>query len=492
VVEGTALPEIQNAKFEIRDGWIPPAPPAADRTLELVFRPDPTIHDGRFANNGWLQELPKPIFKLTWDNAAIVSPATAARLGIRNTLGWHGGSHGETLADTADLLLGDRVLADVPVFIVPGHADDTVTLHYGYGRPLAGRVGSNSGFDAYRLRTTQSMSIAQGVTLTRTGRTFTLACTQSHHAIKSTEAEKRGLIRTATIDELLDPHFHLHHSEHDGPLPSVAGFPQKPPAVGVLPNDMYPAFPDSGHKWGMVIDLSACIGCAACVTACQAENNIPIVGKEQVTRGREMHWIRIDQYHHGQPDQPSSMETVFQPVACMHCENAPCEVVCPVAATTHSPDGLNEMTYNRCVGTRYCSNNCPYKVRRFNFLLYADFTTESLKLQRNPEVTVRSRGVMEKCTFCVQRIRNGEIRAKTEGRSLRDGEIVTACQAVCPTQAIVFGDINDPSSRVFALKHPERNPLNYGLLTELNTRPRLTYHAAVRNPNPRLRADHHG
>jgi MoCo/4Fe-4S cofactor protein with predicted Tat translocation signal len=464
--------------------------PGANRgPLEINFRPDPTIHDGRFANNGWLQELPKPITKLTWDNAAIVSPATAAKFGVRNSLGMHGGSHGETLADTVDLAIGDRTLAGVPVLILPGHADDCVTLHYGYGRTAAGRVGTNTGWIAYSLRTSTTIAATTTVTLTSTGKKAILACTQSHHAIKSEEAARRGLVRAATLDEYLKPNFKFEHAEHDGPLPTVIGFPQQAPKVGSLPNEMFPAHPYDGYKWGMVVDLGACVGCAACVAACQAENNIPVVGKDQVTRGREMHWLRIDQYHQGDPNDSSSIQAVFEPVACMHCENAPCEVVCPVEATVHSGDGLNEMVYNRCVGTRYCSNNCPYKVRRFNFLLYADFATESLKAQRNPEVTTRSRGVMEKCTFCVQRIRNAEITAKNLGRSIRDGEVVTACQAACPTEAITFGDMNDAASRVTKLK---QDSLQFGLLTELNTRPRLTYQGVVRNPNPKLGGGGHG
>jgi molybdopterin-containing oxidoreductase family iron-sulfur binding subunit len=277
--------------------------------------------------------------------------------------------------------------------------------------------------------------------------------------------EGRDLVRTTTLEEFRrDPSLLKRGSQDEGEL------------------SLFPEYPYPGHAWGMVIDLNACVGCNACVTACQAENNIPVVGKREVLREREMHWIRVDRYYQTENDE---LRVLHQPVPCMHCEHAPCELVCPVAATVHSSDGLNDMVYNRCVGTRYCSNNCPYKVRRFNFFEFADFQTESLKMLHNPDVTVRSRGVMEKCTYCVQRIRGAEIQARKEGRPIRDGEILTACQAACPADAIIFGDINDPNSQIAQLK---AQPHNYGLLDELNTRPRTTYLGMVRNPNPALRS----
>jgi len=430
----------------------PPAKPPSARGIELVFRPDPNLYDGCFANNGWLQELPRPITKLTWDNAAIISPALAD-------------GHGLQTGDMVEIEHQGRK-AKAPVYVLPGHADNSITLHLGNGRRRSGRSAADAGFDFYPLRSSEAMLFASEATLQKTGGQYALAITQDHHLIEGAEAEKRELVRVATLAEFQrDPDF---------------ARKEQPPAELTL----YPQYEYKGHAWGMAIDLNSCVGCNACVVACQAENNIAIVGKSEVLRGREMHWLRIDTYFEGRDlDNP---RLHFQPVPCMHCENAPCEPVCPVAATVHSSEGLNDMVYNRCVGTRYCQNNCPYKVRRFNFLLYSDFTTPSLKLMRNPEVTVRSRGVMEKCTYCVQRITRARINAEKEDRMVRDGEMQTACQQACPTDAIIFGNINDPGSRVARLK---AGPRNYGLLAELNTRPRTTYIAGVRNPNPELEGE---
>ncbi|HEV2971466.1 MAG TPA: TAT-variant-translocated molybdopterin oxidoreductase [Pirellulales bacterium] len=438
----------------------------SERPLEIVFATDPTIFDGRFANNGWLQELPKPLTKLTWDNAALISPAMAERLGVSAMVSGHGGEHGEVTVDVVELHYAGRKL-QAPVWIMPGQPDNSVTVHLGYGRTAAGRIGSGIGFNANLLRTSAAPWFGSGLEIRRTGAQSPLACTQYHHRM-----EDRDLVRTATLDEFRrDPTFVKESTKSD-----VAGHGQRTlPTLYAPQEHSY-----NGYKWGMAIDLNACIGCNACVVACQAENNIPVVGKEQVTRGREMHWIRIDRYYRGKPDNP---EYFFQPVNCMQCENAPCELVCPVEATVHSDEGLNDMVYNRCVGTRYCSNNCPYKVRRFNFLQYSDFTTPSLQLLHNPEVTVRSRGVMEKCTYCVQRITQGRIAAEKEDRRVRDGEVLTACQAVCPAHAISFGDLNDQKSEVAAWK---ARPLEYPLLAELNTVPRTTYLAELRNPNPEI------
>jgi molybdopterin-containing oxidoreductase family iron-sulfur binding subunit len=424
--------------------------------VEIAFRPDPSIHDGRYANNGWLQELPKPLTKLTWDNAALMGPDTARSLGVsidRDSLGSH--------TDVVEIRLGGRNVK-APAWIVPGHPEGSLTLHLGYGRWRAGRVGTGAGFNAYALRTSAAPWRAAGAEVRRTGERYRLACTQDHWSM-----EGRPLVRSARLDEY----------EKEPAFAKEMG--EEPPRDMTL----YPPHKYEGHAWGMSIDLNSCVGCNACVAACQSENNIPVVGKDQVARGREMHWIRVDRYYSGDPAKPATLETHHQPLPCMHCENAPCEVVCPVAATVHSDEGLNDMVYNRCVGTRYCSNNCPYKVRRFNFFLYQDWDTPTFKLMRNPEVTVRSRGVMEKCTYCVQRINRVRIDARNEGRPIRDGEIKTACQQACPGDAIVFGDVNDPQSRVSRRK---AEPRNYGLLAELNTRPRTTYLASVRNPNPEM------
>jgi Fe-S-cluster-containing dehydrogenase component len=426
--------------------------------LEIAFRNDPTILDGRFANNGWLQELPKPITRLTWDNAVIVSPGTAERLKAGGGPAWQGGEHGQIVSHVVEMRYRGRTVRG-PIFAVAGHPDSCVTVHAGYGRTRAGHLGTGAGFNANQIRTSDAMWFGSGLEIVSTGETYSLACTQYHHLM-----EGRDIVRAVTRDEFIrDPK-------------SVQAGHEAPPRIITL----YPDYKYEGYKWGMAIDVNACIGCNACVVGCQAENNIPVVGKDQVLKGREMHWIRVDSYYRGPADNP---ETYFQPVPCMQCENAPCEVVCPVGATVHSAEGLNDMVYNRCVGTRYCSNNCPYKVRRFNFLLYQDWNTPSLKLLRNPDVTVRSRGVMEKCTYCVQRINAAKIQAEEQDRRVIDGEITTACQQACPAEAIVFGDLNDPGSRVARLQAEVRN---YALLADLNTRPRTTYLAAVRNVNPEL------
>ncbi len=430
--------------------------------LELSFKPDPNLFDGRYANNSWLQECPRPVTKLTWDNALMMSPRTAREHGLGDLVA---GNDQSKQAPLVQLTVGERSL-ELPVWVVPGHADGALTLHLGYGRPRGGKVAAGAGFDAGAVRTTLApWRVTTGVDFKPTGGTYALASTQDHHSM-----EGRHLVRMADLES------YLHDPEHAG-----AHAHHGPTDLSLMDGE---EFPYDGYAWGMTIDLTACTGCNACVVACQAENNIPAVGKDQVLRGREMHWIRIDRYYQG-ADADHVHEIVHQPVNCMHCEQAPCEVVCPVAATVHSDEGLNDMVYNRCVGTRYCSNNCPYKVRRFNFYLYQDFETPSLKLGRNPDVTVRSRGVMEKCTYCVQRINQARIAAKRDSRKIEDGEIVTACQGVCPSDAIVFGDVNDAESRVSKVK---ASPADFSLLEELGTRPRTTYVSRIRNPNPKLAA----
>jgi molybdopterin-containing oxidoreductase family iron-sulfur binding subunit len=415
--------------------------------VEVCFRPDPCIWDGRYANNGWLQECAKPVSKLTWDNAVIVGPLFAQRNGLAND-------------DVIEIEANGRRLRG-PVWIQPGQAENTITLHLGYGRKKAGRIGSGVGFNANLLRTTEGFWRAEKARFLKTPDRHHLVATQTHHNLHSPD---RQIYRDGTLDEFgNDPEF-------------VQKTLDTPPTEKTLYDTQ--EYKYEGYKWGMSIDLNTCIGCNACLMACNAENNIPVVGKEQVRKNREMYWIRIDTYYKGPVENP---DFGHMPVPCMHCEHAPCELVCPVEATLHDHEGLNLQVYNRCVGTRFCSNNCPYKVRRFNFLWYADYKTASFKPMYNPDVTVRWRGVMEKCTYCIQRISRARITAEKENRRIQDGEIQTACQQACPANAIIFGDLNTPDSKVTKLK---AQPLDYSMLGELNTRPRTTYLARLKNVNP--------
>jgi molybdopterin-containing oxidoreductase family iron-sulfur binding subunit len=449
-VEGTTLPAKQVA-VKAKAADFPATASVGASSLEINFRRDPSIYDGAFSNNGWLQELPKPMTKMTWDNPVLVGPAMAARLGL-------------TTEDLLTLQLNGKSVT-APVWIQAGHPDNSVTVFLGYGRKRAGRVGTGAGFDMYPLRYSATPWVATGLNLSKAGGTYKLASTQGYQTM-DTPVGARPQVRTANLEEYKkEPNF----AQED-----------EPPAELTL-YEPYP-YKEEAYAWGMTIDLNACVGCNNCMLACQSENNIPVVGKEQCVIGRHMHWIRVDTYYQGDRDNPKAY---FQPVPCMQCENAPCEVVCPVGATVHSTEGLNDMVYNRCVGTRYCSNNCPYKVRRFNFLLFQDWETPQYKMMRNPDVTVRSRGVMEKCTYCVQRINQHRIDAERADSKIQDGELQTACQQSCPANAIVFGNINDPNSQVSKLKAKQRN---YGLLADLNTRPRTTYLAEIRNPNPELEA----
>ncbi|HZP80473.1 MAG TPA: TAT-variant-translocated molybdopterin oxidoreductase [Chthonomonadaceae bacterium] len=475
VVAGTQAPVKQVTLKPGLGARLPAAqPPTPDaNTLEIVFRPDPTIWDGRWANNGWLQELPKPLTKLVWDNGAILSPATAERLNVTQQRNLEASFDGWN--PFVELAHGDRKLK-IPVFVLPGHPDNVITLYLGYGRTKAGQTGNATGFDTYQLRTSDALWAVPGVSLNPTGDKYQLASTHYHNSV---DMQGRDPVRFATLEEFKKEPDFLKHDEEVHPSENTL-YDQTKGQTEDNQRD-YNGF--GAYSWGMSIDNNACISCNACVTACQAENNIPVVGKDQVIRGREMHWIRIDRYFEGGLDNP---RVFFQPVPCMHCELAPCEPVCPVGATVHSHEGLNQMVYNRCVGTRYCSNNCPYKVRRFNFLNYAnDFSIPVLNLVHNPDVTVRSRGVMEKCSYCVQRINAARIEAKKDNREIRDGEVQTACQQTCPTQAIVFGDISRPANVVAKLK---AEPHDYSLLGELNTRPRTTYLAALGNPNPEIKS----
>jgi molybdopterin-containing oxidoreductase family iron-sulfur binding subunit len=549
------------------DGMPPPLPAPAKGEYEINFRADPTLFDGRFANNGWLQELPKPLTKLSWDNAVFISPKKAQELGVHKEFQWTAGERGR--ADVSVMLLeykGRQI--KLPVWPLPGHPDDAVTVYLGHGRERAGRVGNPEGgstvtdrlsliavpqgttrnaegklihgTNAYALRTNDAPYFAGGLKLTRTRETYFIANTQGYWVMTQVDpldghVIHRDPVRRQTLEEYktnpwagkipptavgetdainhnvpgpagkADPasgtqgrqgltygpgHEHSHDHGKDGAEnhdhEEGHGHDSRLlPLTMYHPNDyLYPGAATDARRWGMAIDLSACTGCSACVVACQSENNIPVVGKQEITRGHDMYWLRIDRYYEGTYDDPVGNKTYFQPVPCQQCEKAPCEVVCPVGATAHTADGLNDMVYNRCVGTRYCSNNCPYKVRRFNFLTFQDWATPSLKLGRNPDVTVRSRGVMEKCTYCVQRIRYAEIVAERERRPIHEGEVRTACQSACPSGAIVFGDLNDPKSMVGKWK---AEPANYGLLAELNTMPRTSYLATLRNPNPEMK-----
>ena len=453
-VDGTVAPlKAVTAKPAASYG---PRPAAASGEYEVLFRPCPNVWDGRFANNGWLQELPRPITKLTWDNAALVSFATAEKMGF-------------TKDQVLALKFKGRKL-DVPVYIVPGQAEGSIVLNLGYGRTRAGQIGTGPGFDAYKLRTADAQWGGPGLEVNPdgpTGRTYGLVSTQMVRNL-----EGRDLVRAATLADFVKQPAFAHENEHE-----EKGADGQAESLTTL-------WEYDSYKWGMAIDLNSCTGCNACVVSCVAENNIPVIGKEQMAVGRNMQWIEIDTYFHA--PKGKSMEetdTYFQPRTCMQCENAPCELVCPVAATVHDAEGLNAMVYNRCVGTRYCGNNCPYKVRHFNFLDYADLATPQFKLMNNPDVTVRSRGVMEKCTYCVQRISGARINAKEKGVRIKEGDVVTSCQAACPAQAIHFGDLNDKTSKVHLIKQEQRN---YEMLGELNTRPRTTYLAKIRNINPEL------
>jgi molybdopterin-containing oxidoreductase family iron-sulfur binding subunit len=419
----------------------------ATNGLEILFRPDVSVLDGRYANNAWLQELPRQFSSVVWDNVALISQQLAKSADLKN-------------GDLVELMFRGRKLR-APVWIQPGQAKNSVTLPLGYGQQVIGRVGRGVGFNAYTLRTSDALWFGDGLTICKTGSRQWVVTTQRHH-----EVEGRGILHDGTLAEFLaDPHY-----------------AQKPEQLPPLDYTLYrpSEYPYKNYKWGMVVDLNVCTGCHACTIACQAENNIPVVGKQQVGLHREMHWIRVSTIYSGREENPA---ITHQPVPCMHCECAPCELVCPVGATVHDKEGLNLQVYNRCVGTRYCSNNCPYKVRRFNFLEYNNGLSPSVKLVKNPDVTVRSRGVMEKCTYCLQRINSARYTAELEQRKIRDGEIVPACAQVCPVEAITFGDMNDPRSRLMRLK---RSPLNYWMLGELNTQPRTSYLARLRNENAAL------
>ncbi|MDZ7638169.1 MAG: 4Fe-4S dicluster domain-containing protein, partial [Bryobacterales bacterium] len=446
--------------------------PAAE-DVELVFVPSSHTFDGRYSNNAWLLEAPDPITKITWDNVALLSHSTAAKLGLNAAVKQIENPDAVYEAEFISIRKGDTELK-IPAVVQPGHADNSITLSLGFGRSKTGQVGEGTGFNVFPLIGSGAPGIALGATVSKAAGAYEIASTQDHGTLTDALRTRSEIVREVTLEEFHKDHHVIQEIGH------------KLPEFNLYESPEY----TSEYQWGMAVDLNTCIGCNACLVACQSENNISTVGKEQVAMGREMHWIRLDRYYSGSVDDA---EMVYQPMACVHCENAPCENVCPVAATVHGPEGLNEMTYNRCVGTRYCSNNCPYKVRRYNFFDYHNkrmdwFTLgnkapEIASLQYNPDVTVRMRGIMEKCTYCVQRISQARIQAKSEGRSIRDGEVVTACQQTCPTQAITFGNIKDPNSAVSIAKALDTN---YAVLQELNVKPRTTYLGKLRNPHPEL------
>jgi Fe-S-cluster-containing dehydrogenase component len=458
-IADTALPA---KNVSPKGGDIPATNAVSASAMEVIFRPDPLIYDGSRANNAWLQETPKPVMQFCWVNGVLISPNQAKKSGLET-------------GDIIEIDVNGRK-AKGPIWPQPGHPDNAITVFLGYGRTKSGNVGGFAGrggelvgFDAYKLRSSDAPSFAE-TTIKKVESGYVFAHPQGFQYIdfsdlppgKSDPLYARHVVRKATLEDFLK-HPNFAQEEVEKPAPEMT---------------LYPNYQYTELKWGMAIDMNKCIGCKTCILACQAENNIPVVGKEQTERGRQMQWLRVDVYYEGGTENPNMY---YQPVPCMQCENAPCEVVCPVGATVHSTEGLNDMVYNRCVGTRYCSNNCPYKVRRFNFLLWQDWTTPQFKMMRNPEVSIRSRGVMEKCTYCIQRIANGRITAERENRRVRDGEVITACQQACPANAIYFGDLNDPNSQVSKIKQSKRN---YGLLEDLNTRPRTTHLAVVVNPNP--------
>ena len=452
-----------------------------DNKFEIVFNASSSVYDGRFANNGWLQEIPKPVTSLTWDNAALVSLKVAKRFNIKN------GQMIEIKVDNNSIKL--------PAWITPGQNQKSISLELGYGRTFEGRLGNGVGFNVYPLRMSNNPSYSLNASISVLDETYPLASTQDHHGLEEDKYAAPGFDKLANnevqsrIPELVKQSTLDYYKENPDWVQKKVEEHKPDKKRSWAEHSMYNPEPEydysKGPQWGMSIDLTSCTSCNACSIACQSENNIPVVGKQQVMNGREMHWIRIDNYFAGDPDNP---EMSTQSVACVHCELAPCETVCPVAATTHSSDGVNQMTYNRCLGTRYCANNCPYKVRKFNFYNYTRDLPEVVQMAMNPDVSIRFRGVMEKCTYCYQRVSAARISAENENREMQDGDFQVACQQSCPADAIKFGDINDPNSAVSKAKRRNRD---YALLAHLGTAPRTTYLAKIRNQNPKLSSGAH-